>query len=105
MLINRKTTLACFAGLILILSSLAAVAADSHIAQAIKHAEDAVKATDGKTIAEHAELANSHVKTAEEHLKAGSKSLDDAIDHAKQGHVDLAKKAAEAAVVHLRSAQ
>lgn len=94
------------AGLVFLgLSSLSAYAAETHMEQALKHAEAAVKATDGKTIAEHAEAAKTHVKTATEHLNAGNKSLDEAIEHAKQGHTDLAKKSAEEAVTHLKAAQ
>ncbi|WP_232056829.1 small metal-binding protein SmbP [Methylomonas rhizoryzae] len=96
-----------FAGIVLTLSSLGTFAAESerHMAQALKHAEAAAKAADGNTIAEHAEAAKTHVKKSMEHLDAGSASLDQAVEHGKQGHADLAKKAAEEAVVHLKSAQ
>ena len=46
------------------------------MAEAIKHAEAAAKATGGKAIAEHAETAKTHAKTADEHLDAGIKSLE-----------------------------
>lgn len=100
---HMKLTGLC-AGIVLAFASFAAVA-ESHMAQALKHAEAAAKATDGKTIAEHAETAKTHAKTADEHLDAGIVSLDGAIDHGKQGHADLAKKAAEEAVTHLKAAQ
>jgi hypothetical protein len=45
------------------------------------------------------------VVITEEHLKASLTSLDSAIDHGKQGHADLAKKAAEEALTHLKAAQ
>ncbi len=93
------------AGIILAFASLGAYAGESHMAEALKHAEAAVKADDGKTIAEHAEVAKTHAKTADEHLDAGIASLNDAIDHGKMKHADLAKKAAEEAVTHLKAAQ
>jgi len=89
----------------LTLSSLGVHAGESHMAEALKHAEAAVKAADGKTIAEHAEAAKTHAKAADDHLDAGIKSLDDAIDHGKQKHADLAKAATEEAVTHLKAAQ
>ena len=93
------------AGIALAFGPLGAYAAESHIAQALKHAEAAAKATDGKAISEHAEKARDHAKTADEHLDAGVVSLDGAIEQAKQGHADLAKKSAEEAVTHLKAAQ
>lgn len=92
-------------GIALTGASFFAYAAESHMAEALKHAEAATKATDGKTIAEHATAAKTHAVTASEHLAAGIKSLDDAIDHGKQGHADIAKKSAEEAVAHLKAAQ
>ncbi len=94
-----------WAAVALSLVSLGAFAADSHMTQSIKHAEAAVKASDAKAITEHAETAKSHVVISEEHLKASVTSLDLAIEHGKQGHADLAKKAAEEAVTHLKAAQ
>jgi hypothetical protein len=93
------------AGILLTLVSFGAYAGESHMAEALKHAEAAVKADDGKTIAEHAEVAKTHAKTADEHLDAGIASLTDAIDHGKMKHADLAKKSAEEAVTHLKAAQ
>jgi O-acetylhomoserine/O-acetylserine sulfhydrylase-like pyridoxal-dependent enzyme len=94
------------AGIILTFAAFGAYAAgESHMAEALKHAEAAVKAGDGKGIAEHAEAAKAHAKTADEHLDAGVTSLEGAIDHGKMGHADLAKKAAEEAVAHLKAAQ
>jgi soluble cytochrome b562 len=103
-LTNVKLT-SLSAGIVLALASFGAYAAESHMAQALKHAESAAKATDGKVIAEHAEKARDHAKTADEHLDAGIVSLDGAIEQAKQGHADLAKKSAEEAVTHLKAAQ
>jgi hypothetical protein len=102
-LTNMKFT-GLWIGIILAFCSFG-VAAESHVAQALKHAEAAAKASDGKTIAEHAEKSKMHAKTADEHLDAGIKSLDEAIDQGKQGRTDAAKKAAEEAVTHLKSAE
>lgn len=93
------------ASAILAFSSFGVYAAESHMAQALKHAEAGAKASDAKTITEHAETAKSHVTITEEHLKAGTTSLDAAIEHGKQGHADQAKKSAEEAVTHLKAAQ
>lgn len=93
------------AGLVLAFGSGAACAAESHMAEALKHAEAAAKATDGKAIAEHAEAAKTHGQVADEHLDAGIKSLEGAIEHGKLGHADLAGKAAAEAVTHLKAAQ
>ena len=93
------------AGIALTFGSFCAYAAESHMEQALKHAEAAAKATDGKVISEHAGKAKDHAKTADEHLDAGIVSLDGAIEQAKQGHADLAKKSAEEAVTHLKAAQ
>jgi len=101
---NKKIT-ALLAGATLALCSFGAYAAESHLAEALKHAEAAAKAADGKAIGEHAETAKTHAQAAKEHLDAGITSLSDAIDHAKLKHDDLAKKSAEEAVTHLKAAQ
>ena len=103
-LTDMKLT-ALLAGIILTFAAFGTYAGESHMAEALKHAEAAVKADDGKGIAEHAEVAKTHAKTADEHLDAGVTSLDGAIEHGKMGHADLAKKAAEEAVTHLKAAQ
>lgn len=100
--------------LIMSLCSFSVMAAESHLDQAIMHAEAAIKATDGKTVAKHAEEAKIHasaskteknsVKNAASHLDAGIKSLDEAIKQGKSGATDLAKKAAGEAVAHLKQA-
>jgi len=94
-----------WAGVILTFCSFSIHAESSHLAQALTHAEAAVKATDGKTSAEHAEAAKPHAKTVQEHLTSAIVSLDSVIEHGKLGHNDLAKKAAEEAVTHLKAAQ
>ena len=111
---NMKTITLYTSILIMALCSFSAFAAESRLDQAIKHAETAVKAADGKTVAEHAEMAKTHAKaaktektlakTADSHLDAGIKSLDEAIKQGKLGAADLAKKAAEEAVTHLKEA-
>jgi len=93
------------AAILLTFCSFGVYAAESHMEQALKHAEAAAKATDGKTIAEHAEAAKTHAKTADEHLDASITSLNDAIDHGKMKHPEAAQKAAEEAVTHLKAAQ
>lgn len=102
---TNKKFIVLSAGIILTLAAFGAYAGESHLAEALKHAEAAVKADDGKGIAKHAEVAKSHAQTASEHLKAGITSLNDAIDHGKLDHADLAKKSAEEAVTHLKAAQ
>jgi len=106
---NMKLTnmklIGLLAGTVLTFASFGAYAGESHIAQAIKDAEAAANATEGKIIAEHAETAKTHAKVADEHLDAGIKSLDDAIKSGKLRHADLAKKSAEEAVTHLKAAQ
>ncbi len=102
-LTNMKLT-GLLSAIVLTFTSFGAYA-ESHMAEALKHAEAAAKADDGKAIAEHAEAARTHAKTADEHLDAGITSLNDAIDHGKMKHADLAKKSAEEAVTHLKAAQ
>ena len=103
-LTNFKLTDLC-AAILLSLTSLSAIAEENHLTEALKNAEVAVKATDSKTIVEHAEAAKTHANAANDHLDAGIKSLDDAIDHGKQKHADSAKAAAEEAVTHLKAVQ
>ena len=102
-LTNMKLT-GLLAGTVLTFASFGAYA-ESHMAEALKHAESAAKADDAKAITEHAEAAKTHAKTADEHLDAGITSLNDAIDHGKMKHADLAKKSAAEAVTHLKAAQ
>lgn len=95
----------CIAGLGLSVGPVIGYGAESHMAEALKHAEAAAAAADAKGIAEHAGVSKTHAKVADEHLDAGLKSLDGAVEHGKMGHADLAKKAAEEAVTHLKAAQ
>lgn len=102
---NKTRLTGLWAGIILTLCSLGAYAAEEHVEEALKHAKAAAKADDAKEIVQHAQQAKSHAKTADEHLDAGITSLDNAITHGNQGHADLAKKAAEEAVTHLKAAE
>ncbi len=96
--------------LIIALCSFSAFAAESHLDQAIKHAEVAAKSGEGKSIAQHADEAKTHAEAAktekidESHLNAGIKSLDEAIKNGGLGATELAKKSAEEAVTHLKQA-
>jgi len=101
-LTNMKLTVLC-AGIVLAFSSLTAYAAEDHVEEALKHAKAAAKADDASAVVQHAEQAKIHAKTADEHLDAGITSLDNAITHGKQGHADMAKKAADEAVTHLNA--
>ncbi|MCX7099586.1 MAG: small metal-binding protein SmbP [Methylococcales bacterium] len=101
---NMKLT-SLLAGILLTFASFGVYAGESHMTEALKHAEAAAKADDSKAITEHAEAAKTHAKTADEHLTAGITSLNDAVDHGKMKHADLAKKSAEEAVTHLKAAQ
>ena len=104
-------TISLYAGiLIMVLFSVSAIAADSHLDQAIQHDEAAVTSPDGKSIAQHAEEAKTHAKAAKndktdaKHMDDGIKSLDDAIKEGKGGNTDAAKKAARDAVNHFKQA-
>ena len=102
--INMKSS-GLLLSIALTFGSCGVFAGESYMAEALKHAEATVKAADGKSIVQHAEAAKTHATAAEEHLNAGITSLNDAIDHAKMKHLDLAKKSAEEAVTHLKAAQ
>jgi hypothetical protein len=93
------------AGMALATVSFTVYAEEDHLDEALKHAKEAAESTDGKTIAKHAELARIHAKTADEHLDAGIKSLDRATEQGNLGNHDIAKKAAEEAVEHLKTAE
>lgn len=101
---NMKLTI-LMASIALSLGSLNVHAVENHIKEALKHAEAAAEASDGKTVAQHAEQAKTHAKTADEHLDAGIKSLESAVEHGNMGHDDMAQKAAKEAVTHIKAAQ
>ncbi|MBS0485305.1 MAG: hypothetical protein JSS06_08875 [Proteobacteria bacterium] len=107
-------TMTFFTGImIMILFSLSAMASESHLVHAIKHAEAAAAAADGKAAAEHAEKAKTHAidakndktsKSDPKHIDDGIKCLDDAIKEGKGGNTEAAKKAAADAVNHFKQA-
>jgi hypothetical protein len=101
---NTKLT-RLLTGVVLTVAFSCGYAEDTHIDEALVHAEAAVKATDAKGVGEHAEAAKAHVKVAIEHLNSGNKSLESAIEHSKKGHTVKAQKAAEEAVNHLKAAK
>lgn len=100
--------------IILMLLSFGTFARENHLNQAVQHAEAAIQSTDVKAITEHAEEAKTHAEAAKaektqatggnSHLDAGIRSLNEAIKEGKLGAVDLARKAAEQAVAHLKQA-
>jgi hypothetical protein len=101
---NMKLT-SLVAGTILAFSSFYALAAENHLGAAIEHAEAAAKASSAGNVTEHAEAAEKAAKESQTHLNAGIERLNDAIEHGKAGHTDMAKKSAGQAVEHLKAAQ
>jgi len=101
---NMKLTI-LLAGIALGSASFGVYAGESHMKEALKHAQAAAEAPDAKTVAKHAEQALSHAKTADEHLDTGIKSLESAVEHGNMGHADVAKTATEEAITHLKAAQ
>lgn len=91
--------------IILSIASFTVFAVENHIAEAIKHAQAAVNAGNGKTIAEHAEAAKAHAKMSTKHLAGGIKSLDGAIEQGNLGHDDLARRNVVEAISQLNAAQ
>jgi len=103
MKITTKNHKALWVGAVLALASTCAFALDNQLAEALQHAEAAAKAADVKEIETHAEAGKKNINTLNQHLKNALDCLNSAIEHSKHGHVDLAKKAAEEAVVHLKA--
>ena len=92
------------------------VFAETHLDQAIEHANAAVvEGKAGKTpeLAVHAKAALDHSLAAslvaksvsKNHIDAASKSLQDSIDHAGLNHAGPATSSAEEAVIHLNAAK
>jgi uncharacterized protein YqfA (UPF0365 family) len=85
---------------------------ETHATEAIKHAE--VAANEGQkgnaaAVAEHAQEALKHAEMAQKvkadpHVAEAEKALKEAIEHGNMGHADVAGKAAENAVGHLKMA-
>jgi ferritin-like metal-binding protein YciE len=99
---NRKPH-ALWVGAVVALAATGAFAVDNQLAQALQHAETAAKTADVKEIESHAEAAKKNINTLEQHLKSALDCLNSAIEHSTHGHVDLAKKSAEDAIVHLKA--
>ena len=93
------------AGIILTFATLFVFAEEKHMAEALKHTDAAIKAGNGKAVAEYAEAAISHAKSTEKHLDGGIKSLEGAIEQGKLGNHDLAKRNAVEAQSQLKVAQ
>jgi hypothetical protein len=79
------------------------LAEENHKAEATLHAQAAA-------VGEHAAMAKTHAEAAEKekrnpHLEAGIDNLNNAIEHAKMGHADIAGQAAGAAAGHLKAAE
>ena len=103
-----------FVGILLCLSTT--VFAETHLDQAIEHANAAVaegKAGKAPQLVVHAKAALDHSLVAslvaksapKNHIDAASNSLQEAIDHGSLNHVEPATKSAEAAVSHLNAAK
>lgn len=107
---NKKTIIIYASILIMALLSFGAVAGQSHLDEAIQHAEAAVGSADGKSLAKHAEEAKTHAqaakndKTDAKHLDEGIKCLDGAIKEGSDGNLEAAKKEATDAVKHFKQA-
>ena len=113
---NMKTIILFTSILILIFFSFSARGKGSHLDLALQHAEAAVTSTQWKAVAEQAEMAKNHANPAKTendqagkmgspHLDAGIRSLEVAIKEGQLGAADLARKAAEQAVAHLKKAE
>jgi hypothetical protein len=107
---HTKTTLLYASILIIVLFSFSAIAGQSHLDQAIQHAETAATSSEGKAIVQHAQESKTHAKAAKndktdaKHLDEGIKCLDDAVKEGNDGNTDAAKKAATDAVKHFKQA-
>ncbi|CAA9890551.1 conserved exported hypothetical protein [Candidatus Methylobacter favarea] len=112
-----KKLASVFAGLLLCLSTtvFADAESDKHSAQALQHANMAVeqgKAGKAPSLVEHAKAGLEHTVAAAitakgvplTHINAASDSLTQAIDHGNLGHTEMATKAAEQAVEHIKAA-
>lgn len=104
--------------LILIVITLTACSAETHLEQAIQHTKAASQASEGKSIVKHAQSAKDHATDAKnakpnekhsenssEHLVEGIRNLDQAIEKGNLDAVVSAKKAAEDALAHLQQAK
>lgn len=96
---------------VLVFSSFSVNAGNSHLKEAIQHTEAATKASDEKSVAQHAEEAKTHANAAKseksdnKHLQEGLKCLDDATREARDGRLEEAQKAAKDALEHFNQAK
>lgn len=110
--INKLINILYSSFLIFSLFALVACGGEDHLQQAIKYAEAAVIADDGKTIAKRSEIAKIHAFSANNqekfsssdriHLAAGIVNLDLAIEEGKYDAEDSARKAARGAMAHFK---
>ena len=109
-----KKLASIFSVLLLCLSTT--VFAEEHAEKALIHADSAVvhgKAGQAPILVEHAKKALDQALAAslkakgqsKTHFDAAAKSLQEAIDHGKLGHVEPATKSAEETVEHLKAAK
>jgi hypothetical protein len=90
--------------------SLAMAGGNPHVAEAITHAEGAVKHGEkghADKLVEHAQEALTHAQGAQKdvknpHLDEGVHELMEAVEHGKAGHADVGTKHAKSAVMHLK---
>ena len=101
----KPKSTSCVAGIVLAVGSAAGYGAESHMAEALKHAEASATAVDAKAIAEHADAAAKHAKIADEHLDAALKSMEKAMEQGKMGQTEMARKAAAESVTHMKAAE
>ncbi|CAB1277173.1 small metal-binding protein SmbP [Candidatus Nitrosacidococcus tergens] len=91
-----------------VLLSFSVYAGSGHLSDAVEHAKAASGAANSEEVTAHATEAMKHATAADQsnpHVQAGVKGLQGAIDHAKAGHTDMAKKSAAEAVTHLEEAE
>lgn len=112
---NRKIITLLTSILIISLFSFNVFAEDV-LDQAIRHAEGATRASDGKAAARHAADSKAQAevakkdedeknnKTAAKHIEDGIKSLDEVLKVGNEGKTEAAKKAASDAVNHFKQA-
>ncbi len=110
---NMKTITLFTSILIMAIFSSSALATPRHLDQAIKHAQAAVKSTDGEAAAKHASMSKNHANAAKgdndrvinrEHLDQGIESLNVAISEGNDGDTEAAQQAATEAIEHFKHA-
>lgn len=110
---NKRLLTGLGAGFLAWVLSMNPAFAEDHKAEATQHALAAAesgKKGDAAAVGEQAAVAKAHAEAAKAekpnpHLDAGIKNLNEAIEHAKMGHADIAGEAADAAATHLKAAE